>query len=279
MMVALHSAPEGFLKSSPSYASDELFSLIREAAFLGFKCFQVGPLSDFADIDGKRLRRVLDRYDIECNVHIGGLYDAKKFAMTEKEYRRAQKEIHRGIELCSEINSTLVSFHPPFFIAGHPENEALLSKAKTCFLKLVKKEVEFAYNNGIKMALESFCYPPFVFNGLRDFMQFVSYFPSKKLGVLLEVGHLYQAKFNLDEAVQMFKSRLLDIHVHDTTLQEDFRKATHLPIGRGNIDFSHLIRILCEVKYDGWLTLEIHGSEREIVESKQLLENLIRITA
>ncbi|NIO36460.1 TIM barrel protein [Candidatus Bathyarchaeota archaeon] len=279
MIVALHSAPEGFLKSSPPYASSELFSLVREAAFLGFKCFQVGPLSDFVDIDGKRLRRILDRYDMECNVHIGGLYDAKKFAITEEEYERVQKEIHHGIKLCREITSTLVSFHPPFFTTRNLEDKELLSKAKTRFFKLVKKEVESAFNNGIKMALETFCYPPFIFNGLRDFMQFVSYFPSTKLGVLLEVGHIYQAKLNLDEAVLRFKSRLSDIHVHDATLQEDFRKATHLPVGRGNIDFSHLIRILREVNYDGWLTLEIHGSEGEIVESKQFLENLIRITA
>lgn len=55
-------------------------------------------------------------------------------------------------------------------------------------------EVEFAHDNGIEMALGSFCYPPFVFGGPYDFMQFVSHFPSTKLGVLLDVGHLYKAK-------------------------------------------------------------------------------------
>jgi sugar phosphate isomerase/epimerase len=107
-------------------------------------------------------------------------------------------------------------------------------------------------------------------------MRFVSHFPLGKLGILLEVGHLYQAKFDLDEAVQIFKTRLLDIHIHDAILQEDFRKATHLPIEKGTIDFPNLISNLRKVGYNGWLTLEIHGSEEEIIESKRILESMIK---
>ncbi|MGQ9507343.1 MAG: sugar phosphate isomerase/epimerase family protein [Candidatus Bathycorpusculaceae bacterium] len=279
MKVAFHSVPKGFFKSNPPYASTNLSRLIREAAFLGFKCFQVGPLNNFVKIDGGSLKRVLARYGMESSVHVGGLYDATKFATTEEEYGRARKEIRYGIELSKEIGSPLVSFHPPFFSMSALKKRILLSKVRNRFLKLVEKELEFAYNNGIRMALESFCYPPFIFNGLPDFMQFVSFFPQTRLGAVLEVGHLYQAKFSLDEAIHIFKNRLLDIHVHDATQHEDFRIATHLPIGRGNIDFSRLITMLREAKYNGWITLEIHGDEKEIVESKNFLENLINIIA
>jgi sugar phosphate isomerase/epimerase len=127
------------------------------------------------------------------------------------------------------------------------------------------------------MALESFCYSPFIFTDLQDFMRFVSHFRSSELGVLLEVGHLYQAGFHLDEAINTFGHRILDVHVHDATLHEDYKSATHLPIGRGNIDFAKVIAFLRKVKYDGWLTLEIHGSESEILESRKLLEKLITV--
>jgi len=56
----------------------------------------------------------------------------------------------------------------------------------------------------IKTALESFCYPPFIFSDLSDFTNFISNLPAAKLGILLEVGHLYQAGFNIDEAIQTF---------------------------------------------------------------------------
>lgn len=276
MIVALHLAPKGFFKTGPPYSNNELLRFVRKTASLGFKAVQIGPLRNFVSIEGKRLRRVLDSLNMKRNVHVGGIYDAKKFALTEEEYARAQKQTRYGIKLCKEISSALVSIHPPFFVTRNKVNEELLLKAKTRFLELVKEEADFASRNHIKIALESFCYHPFIFEGLHDFMQFVSSFPSEKLGVLLDVEHVYQIGIDLHEAVRLFKHRLLDIHVHDATLEKTFRKATHLPIGKGTINFSDFINLLRGVGYDGWLTLEIRGSEREIMESKEYLENLIK---
>jgi sugar phosphate isomerase/epimerase len=207
-------------------------------------------------------------------VHVGGLYDAEEYVLSEEEHNRAHRDLHRGIELSRDIASSLVSFHQPFFKS---ENSARLpsSRAQNRFLKLIEEEADFAYSMGVRMAIESFCYPPFIFDGLDDFTQFVSNFSPTRLGVLLEVGHLYQAGFNLDEAIETFGNRLLDVHVHDARLQKDFKKATHLPIGKGSVDFLTMIDSLRRVKYDGWLTLEIQGNETEILKSKILLENLI----
>jgi sugar phosphate isomerase/epimerase len=275
MFVALHSAPEGFFKTGPPHRAEELFDLVETAMRLGFKCFQIGPTCSFTDIDGDSLRVILDKYGMERNVHVGGLYDAEKFAVSEAEWKRAQNDLHRGIELSTEVSSPLVSIHPPFFKSTNRHDDNLISQAKTRFLKITEEELDFAQRNGVKLALESFCYPPFIFTDLQDFMQFVSHFRSSELGVLLEVGHLYQARFNLDEAIQTFGDRIFEVHVHDATLHEDYKKATHLPIGSGNIDFLGVINSLRKVKYDGWLTLEIHGDEGKILESKKLLENLI----
>jgi sugar phosphate isomerase/epimerase len=215
---------------------------------------------------------------MERNVHVGGIYDAEKFALTEEEYARVRRQVHYGITLCKEISSTHVSIHPPFFTARRKVSEAFLVKARTRFLKLVKEEADFANRNHIMIALESFCYNPFIFGGLHDFAQFVSMFSPEKLGVLLDAGHLYQVGINLHDAVRTFRHRLLDIHIHDATLEKNYRKATHLPIGRGTINFPEFISILREVNYNGWLTLEIRGNEKEITDSKRYLENLINTT-
>jgi len=279
MKVALHSTPNDFFKSKPPHSSKELFKLVRKAASLGFRCFQIGPLWSFMDIDARGLRSILNRYRIDCNVHVGGRYDAEKFAALKKEYERVQKEIHCGIELCRDICSTLVSFHPPFFMTEDVRSKALLLKAQTRFRRLVTEEVDFASENGIQMALESFCYHPFIFNSLHDFTQLISCVPSTKLGVLLEVGHLFHVGHNLDNAIQTFNKRLLDVHIHDATLGGDVRKATHLPIGKGSVDFPGLIKALRRVSYGGWLTIEIRGNEKQIVESKEYLEILIKTVA
>lgn len=279
MIVALHSAPKGFFKTNPPHSNSELVGFVRKAASLGFKAVQIGPLRDYVPIEGKHLRTVLEELQIERNVHVGEVYDAKRLAFTEQEYATAKKQIRYGITLCKEISSTSMSIHPPFFATKNEVNDNVLLKARKRFLELVKEEADFANRNHVKIALESFCYYPFVFEGLRDFAQFVLKFPPEKLGVLLDVGHLYQMGINLSEAIQVFKHRLTDIHVHDATLEKDFRKATHLPIGRGTINFLDLINLLREVNYDGWLTLEIRGTEKEIAKSKEHLESLVTETS
>ena len=144
MRVALHSAPFGFFKSKPPYPNSELLRFVQKAASMGFKCLQIGPLWTLDKIEAKRLKRALDRYSLKANVHVGGLYDAVKFATTEKEYLKAKNEIHTGIELCRDISSSLVSIHPPFSVAKEFESSAALQEARTRFFKLVSDELEAA---------------------------------------------------------------------------------------------------------------------------------------
>ena len=275
MIVALHSAPKDFLKAKPPYGNRELRKLLQKAFSMGFKGFQVGPLWKFQRVDGERLKNLLDKFEMERNVHIGGLYDAEKLSRKDEEYSKILRELRCGILLCHQISSNLMSFHPPFSMNPHLDEETL-RKARDLFLELTEKALDFASSRGIRLALESFCYLPFIFHGFDDFVNFVFQFPPSKLGVLMDVGHLYQAKMDLEEAIEKFKSRLCDVHIHDATRQNNFRVATHLPIGKGTIDFSRLIDSLHQVRYDGWLTLEIKGTEKEIVQSKTILENLMK---
>jgi inosose dehydratase len=110
---------------------------------------------------------------------------------------------------------------------------------------------------------------------LKELSQFIEQFPPQELGILMDVGHLYQAGINLDDAVRLFKRRLLDIHIHDALRDKNYQEATHLPIGKGAIDFRKLTDLLQQINYEGWLTLEIRGSEQEIVRSREYLESLV----
>jgi sugar phosphate isomerase/epimerase len=65
------------------------------------------------------------------------------------------------------------------------------------------------------------------------------------------------------------------VHVHDATREKDYRKATHLPIGKGTVSFPDLLDALRDVGYDEWLTLEVRGTETEIVGSRKHLERLV----
>jgi sugar phosphate isomerase/epimerase len=275
MIVALHTAPKGFFTTNAPHSNEELGNFVRKAESLSFRAVQIGPLADYVRIRSANLKKVLDTLNMKRSVHVGGIYDAERFALTRTEYVKMWKQICYGITLCKEISSALMSIHPSFFIERDKRSEELLVKAQTRFLNLVKYAVDFASQNNIKISLESFCYNPFIFEGLDDFAQFISKLPSEKLGVLLDIGHLYQMGISSYEAVQTFKSRILDVHVHDATKEKDYKRATHLPVGKGTINFSDIVKCLRKTGYEGWLTLEIRGTEEEIFKSKQRLEHLI----
>lgn len=275
MIVALQADPKDFFGTKAMYDSTELLKLVEKAASMGFKAIQIGPVTDYIGIEGERLRKTLDCLGMERNVHVGGIFDAESFTTEEQEYRRMQEQIRGGVTLCSEIGATLVSVHPPFFRRTIEADDEFLRKARTRFRRLLKGETDFASPKKVRVAVESFCYSPFIFHDLKELSQFIEQFPPKELDILMDAGHLYQAGIDLDEAVRLFKRRLLDIHIHGAMRDKNYREATHLPIGKGTIDFRKLTDLLRQINYDGWLTLEVKGSEQEIVRSREYLESLV----
>jgi len=275
MIVALQADPKDFFGTKAMYGSTELLKLVEKAASMGFKAIQIGPMTDYIGIEGERLRRTLEYLGMERNVHVGGIFDAENFTTEEQEYRRMQEQIRGGVTFCSEIGATLVSVHPPFFLRTIEADDEFLRKARTRFRRLLKGEVNFASPKKVRVAVESFCYSPFIFHDLKELSQFIEQFSPQELGILMDAGHLYQAGIDLDDAVRLFEGRLLDIHIHDAMRDKDYREATHLPIGKGTIDFRKLTDLLRQANYNGWLTLEIRGSEQEIVRSREYLESLV----
>lgn len=59
------------------------------------------------------------------------------------------------------------------FLRGHVNLVKSSRKPRKRVFKLVKREIEFARRHNVKVALESFCYRPFVFRNIGDFGQFV----------------------------------------------------------------------------------------------------------
>jgi sugar phosphate isomerase/epimerase len=181
MIIALQADPKDFFRTKSIPSNAELLKLVEKAASMGFKAIQIGPLTGYVDIEGERLRKALDSLKMERNVHVGGIFDAESLATAEREYKRVRKQIRGAVTLCNEIVTTLVLIHPPFFRTTGEANDELLRKARTRFRILLKDEVDFASRKNVKVALESLCYPPFIFRGLDEFSQFIEQFPPEKL--------------------------------------------------------------------------------------------------
>jgi sugar phosphate isomerase/epimerase len=264
MRVAVHARLDGYNKI------DEALAHYRS---LGFGALEMDyPWRFFSNFDPERVKALLNQMGLEMRFHIRPL--DINFFVQQDVYEKERLEIETAISLGSEMGADQVSIHPPYFSSSQIEEE-LRQSGTLLFRRLAVVGVEKAYSRGMKFSIESFCYKPFIFYSPQEFREFLSGVPH--LGTILETGHLFQMGFDLSEMISLFSNKIYDVHVHDATRDKDFRKATHLPLGKGLIDFRKLLRDLDNVKYDGWLTLEIkpHSDSDALIKSRIVLENLI----
>jgi len=216
------------------------------------------------------LRKILDNLGLTANVHSDFETDAEAFVGL-RATRKIYRIMHKAIEIGTELDSSSFSFHPPKWKA--PTTEKAAFEAQAGFMQFAKELKDHADAQGLDLALESYCYRPFIVTGISEFRNFVNKIGSLK--IVVEIGHLHQAGFDPLVAIRTFASRLIDAHVHDAMRYGDYRKRTHLPLGRGEIDFAKVLQCLREIRYDKWLTFEIVGTMADLVGSYRLLKDAL----
>jgi sugar phosphate isomerase/epimerase len=76
--------------------------------------------------------------------------------------------------------------------------------------------------------------------------------------------------------IRRFGDRIGHVHASDNRGGRD----EHLPIGGGNIDFSKLVRRLCETGYGETITLEVFSEDRrKLAESRDRLRRMVEMHA
>jgi len=75
--------------------------------------------------------------------------------------------------------------------------------------------------------------------------------PYTEVGIAYDLSHAYINEEPIEEIIK-YKDRIKVFHCNDTIGKED----KHLPIGRGEIDYTKFFRILAEINYRGFLIIE-----------------------
>lgn len=151
----------------------------------------------------------------------------------------------KAIDLCYKINSPLYTFHagftvdPPKLGAPFPR-EKIPERSKTVetYIESLDKIVRYAYDRGIKIAMEPNVVQKFNLvdnmNKLCLFAEFdeiniiLKLFSKKELGILLDLGHTavtaHWLKYDKDEFVKKCKRRVLAIHISNNNGKQDQHK-------------------------------------------------------
>lgn len=188
----------------------------------------------------------------------------------EKAHRiEAMDEVKRALESAEQIPLKAMTLH--LGLKDDPWNERAIENSLTA----IEHIHTFARPLGIKVLLENLQNEVTTPEHLLEIVQ-IGHFDD--IGVTLDVGHANLSDSGLDHAVELLRSRIGELHVHDNNGLRD----EHLWPGSGSIDWARFTQLaaslpqeipgILEIAYD--LGDSVDAAVRKASESFSLQDRL-----
>jgi sugar phosphate isomerase/epimerase len=208
--------------------------------------------------------------------HLGGLYHL----CTPGDEQHAHKKLAESLHIARIFGAEDVSMHPPM-LANIPLTPPYLptdspnhrEQSKERFHTLLGTWLPRFQEHGITLSLETHVTSSyFLFTGLQDFRDFSFSIPG--LGVLIDVAHNYYDGYEIPELLAFAESLpVTGLHLSDSIRGVDVSRGTHLPIGKGHIDFTPLVTHFA-ANHHLYAALEVRGPSQGISDSIAHLSGL-----
>jgi len=169
-----------------------------------------------------------------------------------KEYRK-QRIMHTKncIELANELGVNTVSTEPGGPSLGNEKQEL------ETFANGINEVLPIAEKNNVRLLIEP--EPNLLIEKSSQFLNFISRFSTKHLGLNFDIGHFFCVGEDPAELIKSLKDYIFHIHLEDITLS---RIHKHLIPGTGAIDFKPILNSISEINYDGYITIELYPYQK-----------------
>ncbi|MBL1211751.1 MAG: sugar phosphate isomerase/epimerase [Ignavibacteriae bacterium] len=195
------------------------------------------------------LNRLAEKYNVKLSIHNPYNINASDIIPT---FRKSDTSFMlAGIRLAAELQAEHITAHIGNFY-WFPVERWMRKKALNRFIKCMDGIVEQCEVNNITFALENVVPIPqgsdyyFLGDNLEDFSFLFERLNSKYFMFCLDIGHANVAEGVLPY-IDHFGENIKTIHFHDNLGDDD----THLPIGKGNINWSKVARAIQEINFTG----------------------------
>lgn len=190
--------------------------------------------------------------------------------LVPRQYREKRIEsLKKGADFAEMLGVKDIVTHVGFI----PENPSTLEYRETVIA--VSEITHYCFRKGINFNFETGQETPVT---LMRTIEDVGY---KNMGVNLDPANLLlYGKANPVDAVDIYKDRIMGLHVKDGEYPTDGRHlGSELPVGKGRVNFPLLLEKLHNNKFSGALIIEreISGPQqkKDILEAKKFLVSLL----
>ena len=226
--------------------------------------------SEYEEDFCKMLREKFDKEGIEVvSVHaFVAMHEPFLFESYNRRRDDARFFYKKVINATKLLNAKFHTFHGArheFYKNRTPDYKA--------FAKDMSDLADMAGEKGVKLAWEnvSWC----LTNSPLFIKEVLPYITSENLGFTLDLKQALRANSNYLEYLEIFKDRLLNVHISDCDEYSDCK----LP-GTGTRDFSEIFRNLKDIKYNGDMIIEVYReafkTPLEVKKSVEFARNILK---
>lgn len=161
----------------------------------------------------------------------------------------------KSIELAYELGTRTVSLQPGGPLIGTTMTRA---QAGRRFAEGIKRVLDTAHKRQITLGIEP--EPGLFIQTAGEYLEFKrEFFPNEPLVKMnCDIGHLFCVGDDPAVVIRGMTDQIAHVHLEDIGKN---RVHQHLTPGKGVIDFAGVFRALNEVKYAGWVTVELYPYE------------------
>lgn len=240
----------------PAYPLEET---IKRVASIGYDGIEIGAAAPHAYPDYLNKERRQEIKDVleENGIELSGMLPApgggpghNVASPLPEERRMAIEQYKKVIELCSELGGSTV-----LYVAGWQVFGTERAQAWQWSHDALSEIAETASDHDVTIAVEPTPEDSNLIESCDDALELMRQVSSPAVKVMFDTIHvLYRNEVPTDYAYAMGKD-LHYVHLSDLDRQ---------PPGAGRADFVSLVEVLKEVGYDGYLSMEIGFTQRDI---------------
>jgi len=254
--------------STNAFKQNSVYEAVDEIARVGYGAVEImadvphaNPRT-FGQMDRTKLKaEIAGRKLVVSNVNAFTLFACgDTYHPTWIEHDPARRRIRvehtlAAIQLAAELECGTISLQPggPLIGTGLSVDEAAERYAQGLNLALPA-----AKQFGVILAIEP--EPGLLIQSAREYLAFKNRYFRDEPAVRMncDVGHLYCVGEDPAQVIHQLAEHVAHVHLEDIG---ENRVHQHLTPGRGVIDFAAIFAALRDVRYDGWMTVELYPYE------------------
>jgi len=240
-----------------NYSLEESIDSISDAGYSAIEimCDTPHAYPPISDEKISSIKNSLTKNDIEISNLNGfmmcAIQDFHHPSWIEEDQSFRQQRINHTInclELAKKLGVKTVSTEP-----GGPPTNTSKNNQLELFAQGINDVIPIAEKNNVKLLIEP--EPELLIEKSSEFVDFISRFESKYLGLNFDIGHFFCVNEEPAELIKTLADYISHIHLED--ISKD-RVHKHLIPGEGVIDFHSIFKAIEEINYGGYITVELY---------------------